>query len=84
MTTVQDVKAAGGGWIDWQRLTVSGFLINNEPPAFAGDRFIGRSVTRMLRGFFLAIVVLAAAGPAPAADDLELCRNRSRPARSAA
>ena len=30
----------------------------------------------MLRGFFLAIVMLAAAGPARAADDLELCRNR--------
>jgi tetratricopeptide (TPR) repeat protein len=31
----------------------------------------------MLRGFFLAIVILAAAGPARAADDLELCRNRN-------
>jgi tetratricopeptide (TPR) repeat protein len=31
----------------------------------------------MLRGFFLAIIMLAAAGPARAADDLELCRNRN-------
>ncbi|MGH6643399.1 MAG: tetratricopeptide repeat protein, partial [Bradyrhizobium sp.] len=60
----------------WRRLTGTRVPSHNEPPVARGDQTdMRRSVSPMLRAFFLVAALLVVIGPARAAGDIDTCRN---------